>query len=67
MMERFKTLSPDEQQQFIARMKDRGQDASALEEAATPAPKADAAGGNMFRSKSGAQSSAQTIDALRFE
>ena len=31
MMERFKTMSPEEQQQFIARMKDRGQDTSAFE------------------------------------
>jgi hypothetical protein len=28
MMERFKGMSPDEQQQFIARMKDRGRDTS---------------------------------------
>ena len=28
MMERFKGMSPDEQKQFIARMKDRGQDTS---------------------------------------
>jgi hypothetical protein len=57
MMERFKTMSPDEQQQFIARMKDRGQDTSALESAvAKPAAPA-------LRPK-GAAASAQTIDAL---
>jgi HlyD family secretion protein len=58
MMERFKTMSPDEQQQFIARMKDRGQDTSALESAiAKPAAPG-------LRPKGGAAASAQTIDAL---
>jgi hypothetical protein len=64
MMERFKSLSPDEQQQFLARMKDRGQDTSALDAAVKPAPKTDASGATALRSKSGAPSSAQTIDAL---
>jgi hypothetical protein len=58
MLERFKTMSPDEQQQFIARMKDRGQDTSAFESAAAkpaaPGPK----------TKSGAAAPAETIDAL---
>ncbi len=31
MLERFKTMSPDEQQQFLARMKERGGDTSAFE------------------------------------
>src|SRR5579864_3620694 len=31
-MDRFKSMSPDEQKQFIARMKDRGQDATAFEQ-----------------------------------
>ena len=31
MMERFKSMSPDEQQQFIVRLKDRGQDTSPFE------------------------------------
>jgi HlyD family secretion protein len=31
MMDRFKSMSPDEQKQFIARMKERGQDATAFE------------------------------------
>jgi HlyD family secretion protein len=56
MMERFKNMPPDEQQQFIARMKDRGRDTSAFEAAKAPAApdtkKAIAPGG------------AQTIDAL---
>ena len=55
MMDRFKSMTPDEQQQFIARMKGRGQDVSAFEKAATPAPAA--------RPKPGAPQ-AQTIDAL---
>ena len=59
MMERFKTMSPEEQQQFIARMKDRGQDTSAFEAAATKAPSAPA-----LRPKYGSAAPAQTIDAL---
>jgi len=58
MMERFKTMSPEEQQQFIARIKDRGQDTSAFEAAlAKPAAAA-------LRPKYGAAAPAQTIDAL---
>ena len=57
MMDRFKGMSPDEQQQFIARMKDRGRDTSAFEKelqaSAKPAGKSKAAAGG-----------AQTIDAL---
>jgi HlyD family secretion protein len=56
MMERFKGMSPDEQQQFIARMKNRGSDTSAFEKELKPsnAPKPGAA----------ATQGAQTIDAL---
>jgi len=58
MMDRFKTMSPDEQKQFIARMKDRGQDTSAFESAgAKPAAPA-------LRPKYGTPAPAQTIDAL---
>jgi len=32
LMDRFKSMSPDEQKQFIARMKDRGADTSAFEQ-----------------------------------
>ena len=57
MLERFKTMSPDEQTQFIARMKQRGVDTSAFEHAApakaTKKPEA-----------SRASQGAQTIDAL---
>ena len=57
MMERFRSMSPDEQQQFIARMKDRGTDTSAFEKEmkASAAP---------LKPKSGAPQTAQTIDAL---
>jgi HlyD family secretion protein len=58
MMERFKTMPPDEQQQFIVRMKDRGQDTSAFEGAAAR-PSAP-----VLKPKAGAPASAQTIDAL---
>ena len=58
MMERFKSMSPDEQQQFIARMKDRGADTSAFEKEmkASAAP--------AHKPKSSAPQAAQTIDAL---
>jgi len=59
MMERFKTMSPEEQQQFIARMKDRGQDTSAFEAAATKP-----ASSSALRPKYGSAAPAQTIDAL---
>jgi len=59
MMERFKSMTPDEQTQFVARMKDRGVDTSAFEKemkAKTPAV--------TTKPKYGAPQSAQTIDAL---
>ena len=59
MMERFKGMSPDEQTQFIARMKDRGQDTSAFEKELPVKGKAAAKG----VAKS-ATAGAQTIDAL---
>src|SRR5262245_50234450 len=56
MMERFKGMSPDEQQRFIARMKDRGRDTKPFEDAmkASAPPK----------NKAAATAPAQTIDAL---
>ena len=57
MMERFKGMSPEEQQQFIARMKERGRDTSAFEAAKTPAPAP-------AKQKDLLQGGAQTIDAL---
>jgi len=59
MMERFKTMSPEEQQQFIARVKDRGQDTSAFEAGATKP-----ASSSALRPKYGSAAPAQTIDAL---
>jgi HlyD family secretion protein len=58
MLERFKTMSPEEQQAFLSRMRERGGDTAAFEAAMAPssARKADA------KTASGAQ--AQTIDAL---
>ena len=68
MMERFKTMSPDEQKQFVARMKDRGQDTTAFEQAMTAAAKAagakDGSPTSALKPKYGAAASAQTIDAL---
>ena len=58
MMDRFKSMSPDEQQRFIGRMKDRGVDTSASEKEM----KADAAAAKPKPAAS--TQSAQTIDAL---
>ena len=55
MAERFTTMTPDEQQQFLSRMKERGVDTSALEAARPPARTA---------KPSAAPAQAQTIDAL---
>ena len=55
MLERFKTMSPEQQQQFLARMKERGGDTSAFEIAR---PKAGAA------AKAADTPTASTIDAL---
>jgi HlyD family secretion protein len=63
MTERFKNMSHDEQQQFIDRMKSRGQDVSTFQaamkpsEAAKPAPKRESA-------KAGSPQGGETIDAL---
>jgi HlyD family secretion protein len=57
MMDRFKAMTPDEQKQFVDRMKSRGQDVSAFEALmakAAPAAKPGAAKG----------AAADTIDAL---
>jgi HlyD family secretion protein len=56
MLERFKTMSPEEQDQMIARMKERGGDTSALEAARASKP--------AKRGSGATQSQAQTIDAL---
>ena len=57
MLERFKTMSPDEQKQFIARMKERGQDTTAFEELVAPKPGGKPAGGG---GKPGTQPGAKT-------
>lgn len=58
-------MSADEQRQFIARMKDRGQDTSAFEQAMQSAAKpAASSAASALRPKYGAPASAQTIDAL---
>jgi HlyD family secretion protein len=62
MMERFKGLSPEEQDQFIARMKERGRDTSALEAAKTPSAGAKTAAPG--KAQKGGTQGAQTIDAL---
>ncbi len=58
MIERFKGMSPDEQKQFIARMKERGMDTSAFEKLAAAAKPASAPGGKAKPQQ------AETIDAL---
>ena len=55
MLERFQTMSPEEQQQFLARMKERGGDTSAFEAAR---PRSGTA------AKTAAAPAASTIDAL---
>jgi len=62
MMERFKSMSPEEQQQFIARMKERGRDTSAFEAAKSAPPPL--AGKDTKEKKGIAAGSGQTIDAL---
>src|SRR5262245_16626783 len=66
MMERFTSMSPDEQKQFVARMKDRGQDTTAFEQVMHDAPKTrDAKSGiSALKPKYGTAASPQTIDAL---
>jgi len=66
MLERFKSMIPDEQRQFIARMKDRGQDTTAFEQAmkANTDAKAAPSTATPIRPKYGAPASGQTIDAL---
>jgi HlyD family secretion protein len=63
MMERFKGMSPDEQKQFIARMKDRGQDTSLFENKGQAAAKATAKTPAKGKGAVAAQG-AETIDAL---
>jgi HlyD family secretion protein len=78
MMERFKSMSPDEQQQFIARMKGRGADTSAFERlisgpdktktGSKSSPKKSASantqGGFVFQPRYGAAQSGEEIQEL---
>ena len=71
MMERFRSMSPDEQKQFIARMKERGQDTSAFEKLAAhdsqSSKGSQPSAASALRPKYGAPANgqtAQTIDAL---
>jgi hypothetical protein len=53
MLDRFKSMSPEEQTQFIARLKDRGTDVSAFQSAMKKAP-----------ARGAKAPTAETIDAL---
>jgi hypothetical protein len=64
MLERLKAMSPDEQKQFIARMKDRGVDTSVFEKALPPAAKGKAATAKTAPGAAPAAQTATTIDAL---
>ena len=64
MMERFKAMSPDEQKQFIDRMKSRGQDTSEYEKAAPKPAAAAKPQPSTMQPKYGAAQSGATIDAL---
>jgi HlyD family secretion protein len=69
MMERFKSMSPDEQRQFIARMKDRGQDTTAFALVLNAAGGAKSgatapATGFVYKPRYGSPQSGQTIDSL---
>ena len=63
-MAQFQAMSPDQQQQFLARMKARGQDTSAFEAAATKPATGSAPTSTLFQPKYGLAQSAATIDAL---
>jgi hypothetical protein len=79
-MDRFKAMSPEEQKQFITRMKDRGQDTSAFDAEISGKGKGAASGaktalagrtaaqkpadGFQFQPKYGAAQTGRTIDAL---
>ncbi len=60
MLERFKTMSPDERQQFLQRMKDRGIDVADFERAAAAGQPQDA----KKQPKTATGRGAETIDAL---
>ncbi len=69
MVDRFKTMSPDEQKQFVQRMKDRGQDTTEFEKLMPKTPAKGAAAPKVddkfkFVPKYGSAQTGQTIDQL---
>jgi HlyD family secretion protein len=64
MKERLKAMSPDQQKQLIARMKERGIDVGTWEHAGGAAPAKAAPKTPLVQPKYGAPQSAATIDAL---
>jgi len=68
MMDRFQSMSPDQQKKFVSRMKDNGEDASAWEklmaEGGKPKPGTAAAGEFVYKPRYGDPESAQQIDTL---
>jgi HlyD family secretion protein len=65
MLERFKTMSPEEQKLFIARMKERGADTGAFEQGlANQKPSTPPTAKSGSQPKGGNNASPQTIDAL---
>jgi len=68
-MDRFKSMSPDDQRQFIARMVDRGQDTSAFEKvmdqsAVAKKPAAAPAETFVYKPRYGGAQNNETIDSL---
>jgi HlyD family secretion protein len=68
-IERFKAMTPDEQRQFIARMVDRGQDATVFEQlldrsVTTKKPTPPPAPTFVFKPRYGSAQNSETIDSL---
>jgi HlyD family secretion protein len=63
-LERFKGMTPDEQKQFIDRMKSNGRDTSAFEALVKPPAGKKPVAGTALSQKYGAVQSGETIDAL---
>jgi HlyD family secretion protein len=64
MMERFKTMSPEEQKLFLARMKERGADTSAFEQGLAAQKPSTPAATSAAQPKKGGTTTPQSIDAL---
>jgi HlyD family secretion protein len=65
-LERFKAMTPDQQQQFLARLKERGADTSAFEAAIAKPGRGgrSSSPGAPYQAKYGGVQNAETIDAL---